>query len=1071
MWVGILGPLEVVVDGEQVPMGGARLRALMIRLALDAGRPVTVGSLSAALWPEGGPQEEAHALHSLASRLRQALGRHPALRSSSGAYSLDLTTEAVDALHFTQLAQEGRRALAQGRASVARQRLDEALGLWRGEALADVAGAPFAQAVAARLEEVRLGAVEDKFEALLAGSALPAHAVAELEELVAAHPLRERLRTLLVQVLDADGRQSEALAAFEQYRRLLAEELGTDPGQRLQRVYMEVLRGTSDPAAAERPPAVRMRTPGNFRVPLSSFVGRTEDIAAVADRLKRSRLVTLVGPGGVGKTRLAGELVAGYEGCVPGGVWVVELASATEPEDVTRLVADALGLREPNLAERDRDAVLDRLVEFFSGSLTVLLLDNCEHLLDTVARCVDELLGRCPLLKVMTTSREPLGVPGEAQCPVLPLGWPEPGATVEQARESPAIRLLLDRASEVRPDFELGADNVAALVEVCRRLDGLPLAIELAAARLRSLPLEQLVSRLDDRFRLLTGGSRTALPRHQTLRAVVAWSWSLLREDERRLAERLAVFPREVTLAAAEGVCAQDGTSPETVLDVLAALVDKSLLQVVDGPEGRYRMLETIREYALERLLESGRLEQARRCHVAHFLGLAEQAAPALRGDGQLPWLARLACHREDLLCALQYAIDVEDADTAVRLAAALGLLWTIHGDHAGAATRLLLALRVPGGAGTPARAAAASLCLINTVLAGGMTRASLPLPEYRVLALTRHGAGQPAADLLEPCLALVADDVEWGMAAIGRRLPHPDPWAQAMLLLVRAFLQGNHGDMRGTRVTLEAAVEAFGAAGERWGSAMSLTALAEACSILGEPDRVVVALEESIRLLRELDPDDAAVLQRSALALARTQEGDVAGARVELEAIVGARPGKASPRHLMFARIALGNLGRYEGDLVEAEKQYAAAAEDLGRVANVGPLFHATLGAARGHWAVAVGDFGEAARLLGEALTLAVNVPDMPVVAMVAVGVAGLRAALGRPRSAAEVLGAAHSLRGAGDDRNPDVARLAEELIKRLRIAEYAAAYAAGHARDRAAALAFIEAELASCPGLSRAD
>jgi predicted ATPase/DNA-binding SARP family transcriptional activator/tetratricopeptide (TPR) repeat protein len=1059
--VGILGPLEVLVDGSQIAVGGARLRALLIRLALDAGRPVTVSSLYAALWPEGGPLEQGHALQSLASRLRQALGRHPALRSSSRAYSLDLPIEAVDALNFTQLAREGRRALGQGRADVASERLDQALALWRGEALADVAAAPFAQAAVARFEEVRLGAIEDKAEASLGSSALRGYVVAELEALVVAYPLRERMRTLLIRVLDAEGRQAEALAAFERYRRLVAEEFGTDPGRDLQRAHLEVLRGTGE----VRTEKVATRPRGNLRVPLSSFVGRTEEIAKVADKIRQARLITLVGPGGVGKTRLASEVLARHEGSVSGGAWVVELASAVEPEDVARAVADALGLRELNLSEQGEKAAgnINRLVEFFSASEALLLLDNCEHLLDAVACFLDELLGRCPQLKVLATSREPLGVPGEALCRVPPLTRPEPGATVEQAQCSSAIRLLLDRASEVRPEFALSQHNVAALVEVCRRLDGLPLAIELAAARLRALSLEQLLARLGDRFRLLTGGSRTALPRHQTLRAVVAWSWSLLREDERQLAERLAVFPREITLAAVEGVCAQDGVLSDSILDLLSALVDKSLLQLVDGPDGRYRMLETIREYGLERLVESGQIETARRCHAGYFLALAEQAAPHLRGRGQLPWITRLASERDDFLAALHFAVGVEDADTTVRLAAALGVLWTIHGDHAEAATKLLLALRVPGTASDSARAATASLCLFNTVLANGMARTSLPIEEYRELACTRADAGQPAAGLLEPCLALVTDDVDWGTAAIDRGLAQRDPWARAMLLLIRAFLQGNHGDMPGTRDTLSAAAAAFRVAGERWGLAMSLTALAEADSILGGFDSAVLALEESIALLRELDPDDPVVLQRSALALARTQQGDVASARAELTAIVGARSGTASTRHLMFARIALGNLARYGGDLAEAGRQYDAAAEDLARVPSVGPLFHAMLGAGRGHLAVAVGEFAQAVERLGEAMALAVNVPDMPVVAMVAVAVAGLRAAQGHPRSAAEVLGAAHSLRGAGDDRNSDVERLAEGLAGRLGSADYGIAYAVGHTRERADALALIEAGLAA--------
>ncbi|HZD73701.1 MAG TPA: BTAD domain-containing putative transcriptional regulator [Actinomycetota bacterium] len=1058
MRVGILGPLEVVADGDTVEVGGARLRTLLIRLALDAGRVVPVESLADALWPDDGPTDPANALQSLVSRLRRALPGKPALRSAPGGYCLDVAPEAVDALRFERLALQGRRALRSGEPGTAARLLREALGLWRGEALADVAEAPFGAAAAVRLSELRLTATEDRVEAELAAAPEHSRLVAELEELAVLHPLRERLRVLLVRALQADGRPAEALSAYEKFRGLLADELGADPGPELRQAHLAVLRGET---GAERPRGRRSR--GNLRAALTSFVGRAEEQTRIGRQLTDGRLVTLVGPGGAGKTRLATTLAAGISGDVPGGVWLVELAPLTEPGEVPQAVIGALGLREAGPLDAPampRDAV-SRLVEALAATETLIVLDNCEHLIDAAARLVDDLLGRCPRLRVLATSREPLGVPGETLCLVLPLGLPEPGASADEAMACPAVRLFADRVAAVRPDFAVTDGNVAAVAEICRRLDGLPLAIELAAARLRSLPLEELAARLSERFRLLTGGSRTALPRHRTLRAVVAWSWDLLDDDERRLARRLAVFPATITPESAAQVCAPAATDLDA-LDALAALADKSLLQVVEGPEPRYRMLETIREYGLELLAETGEIAQVRAAHAGYFLGLAERAEPRLRGAGQVPWTARLVAERDNLLAALHFARDTGDAETAVRLGAALGLFWTVQGNHAEAASRLRLALEVPGRAPEQVRAVATAFYLFNTVLAGGSARAQVALEETRALARVQGRVpGDPAAALIEPALALVVDDTAWGRAATDRRLSHPDPWARAMLRLTRALLDANDGDMDGMRQDLTAAVEAFREAGERWGLATSLTYLALARLILGDFDGAIAALEESVRLLRQLDPDDDAILQRVWIADARRQQGDVERARAELLEMVAPGTGTSSARHLILARVTLGNLARYDGDLEEAARQYGAAWEGLGSAPFSAPELRPMLQTAMAHLAVATDELGAAERHLCGALAVAVEMPDMPMAAVVGVGVARLRLRGGAAPSAAQVLGAAHALRGAPDAFNPDVVRLAEDLRGALGERAYRAAYAVGRGLDRTAALALIEAQV----------
>ncbi|GAA2133576.1 BTAD domain-containing putative transcriptional regulator [Actinomadura napierensis] len=1006
MRVGVLGPLAVADRDRDVPVGGARLRALMTRLALEPGRTVPADALVRALWPDGGPADPVHALQALVSRLRRCLP-DGCLRSVAGGYVLDVPDEAVDALTFERLAREGGRALRDGDAERAAGLLRDALALWRGDALADAARLPFAEAAAVRLEELRVAATEDRVAADLATGADPARLVAELEELAARHPLRERVRVLLVEALHRGGRAAEALVVFERFRGVLADELGADPGAELREAYLAVLRAV---------PVERVR--GNLRVPSTSFVGREDERAWIGRRLWDGRLVTLVGPGGAGKTRLATTVAAELAGRFPGGVWFVGLAAAG-PDEVRRAVADVLG------------EGTGRLVEALSADATLILLDNCEHVVEAAARLADELLGRCPGLRILATSRERLGVDGEALCPVPPLDVAE------------SVRLFGERAAVVRPGFQGDPEVVA---EVCRRLDGLPLAIELAAARLRSMPLDQLSARLDDRFRLLAGGSRTALPRHRTLRAVVAWSWDLLDEKDRRFAARLSVFPGTITPDTAKWVGGRDEP-----LDALDSLADRSLLQAIDGPEPRFRMLETIREYGRERPADA---DAARDAHLACFLDLAERAEPHLRGAEQLRWIALLAGERENLSGALNWAVESGDAASAIRLGAALASFWTIQGDHAEAARRLRQALEVPRDAPVPGDAEAIALggYAFNTVLSGGAARGD-PLLRSQV------DAAHPLAALAEPSVALLADDTAGGVAAVDRRLAgERDAWARAALYLTRAMLNGNRGAMDAAGHDIVAAQAAFREAGDRAGLALALVFSAEARTVAGDFGTAIEELEESIGLLRELGQDTAAGMQRVMLAVARARAGDVGRAREELAVMLV--PGAATPsRYLVPVRLALGDLARQAGDAGEARRHYAAAERDLARVPSY-PQFRALLETAMAQLAIGADDLDEARARLRKALVQAMEAPDLPIAAVAGIAVARLCAA-SSPVRAAEVMGAASVLRGAPDAYNPDVVLVARALRKALGERVYRDAYARGADLDVSDALALLDGQL----------
>ena len=660
-------------DGTAVPVGGARLRALLTVLALRPERTVPVAVLIDEVWGADPPADTAGALQALVGRLRRVLGPE-SIVSVEGGYRLAAVADEVDLFRFDRLAADGARALADGNPAKAVDVLDDALALWRGPALVDL---PDREADADRWDIRCLDARRTRFAALLAlgrpGTVLP-----DLTALCDAHPLDEALQAQRLRALRDAGRVAEALAAYEEVRLTLGRRLGADPGPELRALHAELLSPAEplEPVEPAEPVPAPARASGNLRARLTSFVGRDCDLDAIRTDLTRFRLVTLLGPGGAGKTRLSQEATEALGGTAtaPDGVWFAELAPVKDPTAVPEAVVSALGARETVLhsagaeelravSERHGDDPLARLVEHCADRRMLLILDNCEHVIGAAAELAQTLLTRCPGLTVLATSREPLGVPGELLYPVEPL--PEPYAQL----------LFGERGAAVRPGFTPDQDP-GAVAEICRRLDGLPLAIELAAARLRMLTPRQIADRLDDRFRLLTSGARTALPRQQTLRAVVDWSWDLLDRPERTVLSWLSVFRGGCDLAAAEAVC-----GPET-LDNLASLVDKSLVVAVpdDTDAGmRFRLLETVAEYAGDRLDESGERADAERAHLTYYRELARTTDPLLRGHGQRAALALIERDYENLRTALRRAVDARDEQEAISLVLSLSWFWQMR--------------------------------------------------------------------------------------------------------------------------------------------------------------------------------------------------------------------------------------------------------------------------------------------------------------------------------------------------------------------------------------------------------
>jgi predicted ATPase/DNA-binding SARP family transcriptional activator len=932
MQFAILGPLEVTDEGARVPLGGQRQRAVLARLLVDAGRVVSVDRLIDDVWNSRPPATAHKTLQKYVSELRKALGQD-VLRTESAGYLISIDREALDAARFERLIDEGR--------------FDAALALWRGDLLADLSELTFVAAEHARLESLRLAAVEGRFAALL-DAGRHAEAVGDLADAASAHPLRERFTALHMLALYRSGRQVEALRVFDAHRRRLASDIGVEPGVELRALEAAILR---QDAALDLQAAAPLS--GNLPTALTSFVGRESDLAAIAQEVSENRFVTLTGPGGVGKTRLAVQLGSEIGDRYPGGVWLVDLAPVRNGDMVPDAVATALGI--------DVRPAPDVYVALVSAHARrppcILVLDNCEHLVDAVRELVTRILQMCGNASVLATSRRPIGVEGEYVRPVSPLSHEE------------AVSLFVQRARLA------GARDLSgeAVDEICTRLDRLPLAIELAASQLRVLGLVEISARLQDQLQFRGRGS-DASPRQRTLNDMVAWSHDLLPADTQRAFARLGVFASTFTLEAAEAVCGSGA------LGHITTLVDHSLLARVPTSTSslsRYRMLETLRLFALDRLVASGpgELDAARRTHADFYRRMAVRAGEHLWGADEQMWRLDLEAEEPNIHAALGWAED-NDPEFALRFAVALWPYWDLRwGERKGVAYVRGVLDRPDLDVDDALRAWALTVSADLSANPGD-ARQSIPwateaIAIFRELgddlglrhALLALGSGLGNQGRLDEADAALAEAIE-----LGRE--HGDKIVIARALNHVSFIASRRGNFALAADLNREEISRWAELGSKRGEATGMRHLAVALLTLGDLDEAERLCHRALEIWTELD----------------------------------------DPTSIAHVRATLGDIARKRGDFDSASELYSAAMEGFDAVGDR----RCTASTFKNFGVIAArrNEHAESHDLFRRGLALRYELGDEAGLAECLEGLAGSYLASGRASDAALLLGAADSLR-----------------------------------------------------------
>ena len=908
--IRVLGPFEVMADGRPADVGGSKRQGLLALLALRGGHVVGVDALIDALWGEELPAAPRNALHHHIARLRAALGQESIIATTDG-YALKDAT--VDAVRFEELLGDARAALREGDPRGGAETVALALAIWRGPALHGLTDTTWFAAEARRLEALRVDALEEQFEAALA---LGDHReiVSELRATLAENPFRERLWGQLMLALYRSGRQADALETFQEARAVLADELGLEPGPELRGIQQAIL--AQDPAIATVPEVSRRR--GNLPAPSTSFVGREQELAQVLELLREHRLVTLTGPPGVGKTRLALEAARVLESEIRDGVWVVDLARAGSADDLTRLVAQAVDARGAD--------PLARVVARLRDGDAVVVFDACEHVIEGVGPVVGTVLAQCPGVRVLATSREVLRVAGEIRVRVEPL--PLADAESPDVVDSPAVELFVARARAARPGFELTADAASVIAEISRLVDGLPLAIELAAARVNVLGLAELLSLVERRLTLLRERPASDVSR-AALETLVEWSYDLLHADEKTLLHQVAVHRGGASLASLIAAGGSHGLDEGTVTYLLGTLVDKSIVSVsFPSEDACYDVLDTVRDYALQRLAESGDLAAARKAHAEYFAAFCDSARVGLRGRDWLSWVKRLELENENLWAALSYARGA-DPGLAMWLAAGSALYFVLAERVSEARRFLETALScVPEDAPVELRLElVAFLCYIATEELDPAAGIAVGEP---ALALAAGEASKRSLGLLQGALGLAfaytGDEqrasalAEEGHATV---LAEGDEWSIAVCSLLRAQVAARAGDL--------SMVAAMAAEADRFAGAVGFDAFQVPAALLEawvaerheDGETAAKAYRRTIELAERTGFDDHAAFALARLGSSALAGGDLRQAEtLERRALAGAEAAHADWT-AAYARAELGRVLHARGEVDTAERLF----------------------------------------------------------------------------------------------------------------------------------------------------
>lgn len=894
--IGLLGLLRVTVRDDELVVRGLKLRSLVAILTLHRGAPVAAEQLIDLIWDDDLPVNPNNALQAQVATARRTLGVD-AIETVGGSYALHFDVAASEIPTFERLASEGRTAIGAGDHATAAARLGEALDLWRGPALADFTYLAWARPEISRLDELREAALDDRIDAELA-LGHDADLVGEIEARLDQDRLRERRWAQLMLALYRSGRQADALRAATEARRTLVDELGVDPGPDLAELESRILNHEVEPLAAR---ATAAATPARLPLPapLTRFFGRDAELAAVEAALDdaRTRLVTLVGPGGAGKTRVAVEIAR--RGAADREAAFVALDTVTGDDAVVSAVGTALGVRRDGPGAAAGTDVLTATASLVAERTMLVVFDNCEHVIAQAARIAETLLTACPNLRVLATSREALGVRGEHLVPVGPL---DPVS---------AAALFVDRALAVRADASLSA-SASYVTEICARLDGMPLAVELAAARSKALPIAQIAERLDRRFRLLTGGARTAVPRQQTLRAVVDWSYDLLFEDERELFARLSVFAGGWTLEAAEAICSDDRLPAKTILDLLAALVDKCLVLAESHGAGvRYRMLQTLSEYATEKLTASGNASGLRTRHAAWFLDVGCQAGVGLTSPQAPECRANLEADVDNLRVARNQLCKSNRAGDVLQLTTDVALLWWLRGDWAEGVGWA----EVASAAATATAGAPVALAAMNEAWGAfyGGNNGDDPVEAVRrcreaVARLDRSGDRTLRARGNVVLGALLSRQRDPGLEPVARAAidasTDGDPWFHGIAHTLAAVHKVRTGALSGATDSARRSIELLESVGDRAVIFEARSVLVTVAQLTGRLDDAETFLQDMANAARRADIRHYEEWSYTRLGVIQTARGDLdAGEAMHRAALsIGADPWADAQAHLGLA-------------------------------------------------------------------------------------------------------------------------------------------------------------------------